>query len=331
MFVAASEKLNSGYIMRPLSWFKKGYTRTRSKIRAYLYGFSRDGNVCNVGYATLRDKLRTSRASIWRGISEEKLGSDFVIEREGGKNSRYTYVGAEQREFSVRTELFFYTEKFLVRGAVRYLTDAEVDVLSLIYTWTRYEKVGKFEGNYKDLANQLGLDYYTVFRAVGTLLNAGLIFRPKKSRNDHVKSVYVANMKKLKALDKLNAKKVPKDSESKETKAVREVDERITLQRDEELRKDKAARAAQACMDKARQVPRFREIAAELGKIEYELAKAELYAPLTLPALEIRKGELLDERAEILRGLGIELWELDEKSQYERLLAHDSRPKGGGS
>lgn len=333
MSIATCEKLNTGFIERPLSWFKKGFTRAESKITGYWYSFSQSGSMCNVGYSGLCEKLGTSRASVWRTVSSERNNNDFRIEREGGKNTTYTYIGKTEKEFRVRTELYFYTDMFTFGTFARCLTDAEVDVLSLIYTWTRYEKTKKYEGNYGDIARQLGLDYFTVRRAVKVLFTAKLISRSKKGSNNNDKSVFVANLKRLRALERENKRNRKKAITSQESKFIREQNEIIDKRRAMELEREKISIAVMRCNETARAIPRFREIACELGALELKLAKAEIYAPITLPALEEQKKELLSERDEILRGIGLEAWQLNEE-EYARVMAECKNvspgDKGGG-
>ena len=81
------------------------------------------------------------------------------------------------------------------------------------------------------------------------------------------------------------------------------------------LRREKAQRSADKTLKKANANERFKEITAELGKLEIEIAKAEVRAPEKLPALEEKKAALLAERKEILAQMGIKESELS--PQYE--------------
>ena len=75
-------------------------------------------------------------------------------------------------------------------------------------------------------------------------------------------------------------------------------------------RREKALSVADRYAAKANSNPRFGAIEKALSKMNMELAKAELYAPDTLPALKEQQTKLLCERLEILAGLGIEEWQL---------------------
>ena len=72
------------------------------------------------------------------------------------------------------------------------------------------------------------------------------------------------------------------------------------------LLREKAQTRAEKFLSKANENQRFKEITAELSRMEFALAKAEVFEPAKLPALEEQKAALLTERKAILSGLGIE-------------------------
>lgn len=335
MDVAVREKLNSGYIERPLSFFKQALTRATLKIRGYWYSFSVwENNECRIGYSTLADKLGTSRSSIARTVAGAKGSETFKIERKGGEKTAYTYIGeVNEREMRVRSELFFWTDIFNVHGRERRLTDAEVDVLSLIYTCTRYEKAKKYTGNYADIARQLGLDYTTVLRAISALSSAYLIEIKKKGINTHEKGVYVANMDKIHKYIRINKKESKKaekaNKKQAKSKAVRLLDETSDFKRFYDLRREKAERTADNNKEKAeRKSERFKNANKACRALEIEIAHAEVYAPLTLPDIMIRKQVALAERASALREIG--MTEKDLEPQYVCSKCSDTgfRPNG---
>lgn len=72
------------------------------------------------------------------------------------------------------------------------------------------------------------------------------------------------------------------------------------------LLREKAQTRAEKFVAKANGNQRFKEITAELSRMEFALAKAEVFEPAKLPALEEQKTALLTERKAILSGLGID-------------------------
>ena len=71
------------------------------------------------------------------------------------------------------------------------------------------------------------------------------------------------------------------------------------------LKQQEAQKTADKNLAKANENARFKELSVELSKMEISLAKAEVFAPETLPALQEQKSALLKERAEILHEMGM--------------------------
>ncbi len=71
------------------------------------------------------------------------------------------------------------------------------------------------------------------------------------------------------------------------------------------LLREKAQSRAEKFLAKANANERFKTITAELSKMEFSLAKAEVFEPQNLPALQAKKAELLAERKDILTTLKI--------------------------
>ena len=76
------------------------------------------------------------------------------------------------------------------------------------------------------------------------------------------------------------------------------------------LLREKAQTRAERFLSKANANARFKEITAELSKMEISLAKAEVFEPVKLPQLQEQKQALLVERKKILSEMGIEEREL---------------------
>ena len=76
------------------------------------------------------------------------------------------------------------------------------------------------------------------------------------------------------------------------------------------LLREKAQTKAERFLAKANGNTRFKEITAELSKMEIALAKAEVFEPANLPKLLAQKQDLLTERSGILTALGINEQEL---------------------
>jgi DnaD/phage-associated family protein len=93
-------------------------------------------------------------------------------------------------------------------------------------------------------------------------------------------------------------------------------------------KREKALSVADRYATKANSNPRFGAIEKALSKMNMELAKAELYAPDTLPSLQEKQTKLLCERLEILAGLGIEEWQLSPQFACKKCSDTGFAPSG---
>ncbi len=71
------------------------------------------------------------------------------------------------------------------------------------------------------------------------------------------------------------------------------------------LLREKAQTKADKAVKKANGNPRFKTITAELARMEIALAKAEVFTPSELPALQEKQAALLDERKALLQEMGM--------------------------
>ena len=76
------------------------------------------------------------------------------------------------------------------------------------------------------------------------------------------------------------------------------------------LRREKAQSVADKFMEKANSNAEFKRVSQSLSKMEISLAKAEVFSPDKLPALQEEKASLMRSKAAILSALGIEEWQL---------------------
>ena len=84
------------------------------------------------------------------------------------------------------------------------------------------------------------------------------------------------------------------------------------------LLREKAMTKAEKYLAKANENARFKEITAKLSKMEFDLAKAEVFSPATLPSLEKEKAELLTERKSLLSDMGIKERQLSPEFTCEK-------------
>ena len=84
------------------------------------------------------------------------------------------------------------------------------------------------------------------------------------------------------------------------------------------LLREKAMTKAEKYLAKANENARFKEITAKLSKMEFDLAKAEVFSPATLPSLEKEKAKLLTERKSLLSDMGIKERQLSPEFTCEK-------------
>ncbi len=94
------------------------------------------------------------------------------------------------------------------------------------------------------------------------------------------------------------------------------------------LLREKAQTRADKFMAKANSNPRFKALGIELSKMEISLAKAEVFRPEELPALQAQKTALMQERKEILAQLGIDESNLTPQFECKRCADTGFLPSG---
>lgn len=306
-------KQNSGFFMRPYGFFQEPnggrVRRAETVVAGQIYSMSKDENVCRYGYSVFMKKNNMAKSTVARSIKSLDCSGKIKRTRRGGKSSEYTF-SAETKSSSIRSENFFYTEKFNVEGVERYLTYSEIDVLSLIYTHTR-SKQGNFEGTSQSIAAILGLTKKTVKLALKELLSLGLIYRPTKGVNNYAKSVFAANMKWIRAKERAFKKEEKKAKQAALPKSVVDANARADRDKFYADRRQEAQARADKYIQRARKNEEYNAVEKALRPYELLLAKAELYEKDKLPALQAQKAALELKRKKLLAAMDIEPWQLE--------------------
>lgn len=303
-----------GFIMRLYSLFRsvggKKPTRTAILLEGLAYTYASERRECRLGYGALAERLRVSRATVARAVAwiRENGKANVDVKRTGGQSSVYTFVG-ESKSAHVRTEEYFCTEKFEIFEEERYLTGTEIDVLSLIYTHTHDERRKPFEGTYKAIANTLNISERSVQRAILALVDAQLIERTVRALNNHVTNEFRANMRLLRKINKGKKRRERVHRRANvpvgEHQAIEDVNAKAERERYYSRNLDRARAISERHEEQAfKKAPRLRVIKIELGRLEIELAKAELNCADKLPELHARKRGLEAERVKLLSDVG---------------------------
>lgn len=333
------QKLNNGFISAPYAFLnlQRGLrkpSRLLALIESIIYSYQTNGQVCKQGYSTFADKLNCARSSIASAIS--KLSDDFSRMKKGMEKTVYEYNGnVELQDGCIRIEYIFFTEKFEIEHRTfekdkfetapngkkrrvlrcaemvqRYLSNVEILVLSLIYSYSCDKKHGAFVGTVGEIAGKLDVSMKSAQKALATLMSAELVFRHSKAVNGTTgQGKYVANLDKIRKLKKCENKKakkaakatsfIPKEIEDANARAdfaKKEQDIKNAIRAEE----DKLTRRAQADV-------RFDAVRREMLSLNIPLAKAELYKTSDFNELKQRWTFLRCEMQAILRRVGIDV------------------------
>lgn len=311
-------KQNSGFFMRPYGFFQAvdggRVRRAETVVAGQIYSMSKGENVCRYGYSAFMAKNNMAKSTVARSIKNLDRDGKIFRTRHGGKTSEYAYTVEQAKPGHIRTENFFYTEKFVVDGKERCLTFAEIDVYALIYTATRNEKSGKFEGSAKIISEILGMSKMTARRALTVLLALGLIYRPTKGVNCHDKSVFVANMKWIRSKERACKKEEKKAQQAYIPPEVLAADARAARDKFYAERRQAAEARADKYIQRAESNSEYKAVSKELRGLDIKVARAEVYQTGELPAL-LKKGAVLKARRnELLSMMGLKLWQFNPKA-----------------
>ena len=92
--------------------------------------------------------------------------------------------------------------------------------------------------------------------------------------------------------------------------AIENINAKTDRERYYALLREKAQSVADKFIEKANSNAEFKSVSQSLSKMEISLAKAEVFSPEKLPALQEEKANLMKTRKAILSELGIEEWQL---------------------
>ena len=333
----AVKKQNVGFIMRPYSFFqsKNGHkpTSIETVVKGVAYSFGRGDNVARFGYSTFKEKLNVSRSSAARKVALMKNDPLFKVTRKGGACTEYEYTGDKDACGHIRSEYFFFTTKFKIYGTERVLTNAEIDVLSLIYTHT-LSKQGYYEGSMRAISETINISEKTVLRSIFALFNADLISRPVRGVNGREMSRFCANLKLLRKTKRAEQKKAKAAivQEKPLPKAILDVNAQTDFKAYYERLRERAQLLALHNEEKANKIPRFVDVSKRLRIIEIETARAERENDLQRgQALRDEKTRLNAARAAILSKIGLTVDELEAKHFYKCKKCFDTGHVPGGA
>ena len=188
-----------------------------------------------------------------------------------------------------------------------------------------------FRGSEVHIANIIGCAESTASLAIRGMMKKRIIFRKYTARNAHEETVYIIDRKFVRHYLKTKAEVFKKDETSESdakrpaeqpakvkkvdyrTEAEIAADERGARERIYAIRHQEAAYAADRRRKKANEDEDFRQAHAAVRALEIELAKAELYNPEKVAAIEAEMERAEKARAFALQRLGLSMDDLEER------------------
>lgn len=260
---------------------------------------------CKMSYAHVVETFGVTRATVSESLSDLIDNGVIELSSRDAKGASYRFIATRSGSYIVIPE-YLYTAT-LANG--KHLSKAQVLILSYIMTESRKPKnKNVYEGSPARIAWELNYARCTVIKAIKLFLKNSLIYRAgdEKGANGYKLSVYHVN-RDLFAYEKYTKKRAKKEQKQFESKDVADANARSERESYYGLLQTKAFNAAETYRKKAFDLaPRLIDIEKEMGRMEIEVAKAELREPDKLPAIKVRQHLLLNERATLLKRFGID-------------------------
>ncbi len=300
-------KLELGYYKKPYALNKQGLSRGTASIAGLISSYTAEGNDCVMGYKSIGRKTGTSRSTIARAIKKLKEAGRITCERMK-THSIYQFIPSDDVDLStyMRVECWLYHKKFNIHGVERYLTEATVDVYSLIYTHASNKKnlSGEFIGSVTTISKILQMSRTTASKSINILLSAELIYR-EKSHQGRKLSKFTVNRKFVREIERQQRKMQKALSTSPEQQRIANINERTDVERWYASRRAQAEAVVDRNEKRAFENPEYKAVSIELSTANREAAKADAFGLGTLPDLLKYVKELEVKRLNVLKGMGM--------------------------
>lgn len=312
-FTINLDKEKLGFFSRVPMWFGRKDRKLLPSARAIvgkIFGVSRRANnaegACWTSYDQLREEFGICRATV--ASSLKQLRESELIEEQSRDRSgtAFKYIADAGKRYDI-VPLYLYTADFKIAGTNHRLTKSQVYLLAHLMTECKRPKNnGKCECSIARLARTLDLSETTIKKGIKVLLKAGLIFRAAEDKgvNGAKLTTYHVN-RELYVYEQYRNKKSEKLQKTGEPRAIADANARAERQAYYERRaaemKDRAEKYKLKAYEKA---PKLQTLDRELGQMQVQLAKAELYDRTLLPVLESKYGKLERDRAALIQRFG---------------------------
>ena len=285
-------------------------------------GKDKHGNdlTCRRTYQSLTERTGKSRATVGRALHTTKALNLIKLDKEKG----YVFEGENVAEF-LRCPQFLTSEVFKIRRIKRKLTGNEVRVYAYLFTRcdNRKNKDKVCFASISQIAATLNIGKKTVYKALWSLLRAGLIYRPKKDKglNGYVLSRYTLNT----AILRKHGVYITEEAQTETAAPSSDTSSEWTKESIERYYYDKRAHAeliAERNLIRARENEKFKLADEVYNSMSIAAAFAPFREPDKVQEYERRAVRAKSERLVALQELG--LTEQDLIPQYECKLCNDT-------
>ena len=321
------------YVLIPKDLVHKDLTPCVVMVGATINGYSGreqgDGTTshCHRTYEGFRKELGFAHGTIGKALSSLSKAGYIIL---ADKRSYYDFARDKvsiKRYY--RLDLRFVRRPIRIKHeGIRFLTPSEILVLAYFYTYCKNRKKTdkSKEASIQDIAKELNLSERTVWQAIRTLLRASLIYRPagdKGVNRSKVSRFHLdRRLQNLKRKRKNEQQPSSSAAQLKQQKYIQDANARADRAKWYAIRRNKAEGRADRIERQAMADPEYKDIFDKLSKAEREAAKAEVRGLSTLPELERRLKILKENRASVLKRMGLK--ESDFVPQYYCVSCSDS-------
>lgn len=330
MTKTATQKLNIRerieYFHVPMSYTLPKGARKTTPAASIIFGLYSTWKNTYISYSEISELTRFSSATIAHANRQlEELG--MIEATRAGGTSKYVakvrpakldYITLDAEELNDRGIVF--------RGKFCRLTRTQCIILHTIMSRLTYEKVngqerGIFECLNNRLANMVSCDGSTAGDALHRFMKIGVLARVWKARNRYERNKYIVDRKFLEAYRKRTEERkerarrraVEKNAGAKISAENAVLDARADFERHHAVLHARAIETAEKNNALANADAAFREADRLHRRLEIEVAKAEVFAPLRLPDLQAQLEAAAVARRAALDRLGISSEDLTPK------------------
>ncbi len=328
-----SDKQSMGRFYRiPLSLYKEDNTPSATAVLGIIYTFDKpEGDkCCRLSYEQVEKEIGITKPTIAKAFACLKSNNKIKTVNRDKDGTSYKFIGdIYEKKYDIVPQ-YLYTAEIYIEGKYRTLTNSEIRVLAHMMTASMNPKShGCCRGSARQFAVVLGLSEKTIRIAIRALMKAGLIYRPSEDKgvNKHKLSVYHVN-KSL--FDYKKYLKIAKKKEEKLSAEVQAANARAERERFYAQRQEEQRRRLDRYINKANENQGFRLANARLNRLEFEIAQAETYNPLLLPAIQAEQALMRSKRAESLQQLHMTESDLELKYFCKKCKDTGFMPDGKG-